>query len=194
MSRTQCLHYLVAWRKEHQPIFSPTPSTRELAATPDVLLRNNASLTWCATEDPDVIYVGEVIRPKKIKRDPDMPPPKRVRYTETRENNLTIREVPLLYKYNCFVSFTNTHIHWFQQEGYPSISRGEILRRVFKPATQNDPLEAQNDQSPMPAPGPAPGPAPLPDPHFPLALQPQVRPFGLPPLRFNPPVDIQPQP
>jgi hypothetical protein len=56
----------------------------------------------------------------------------------------------------------------------------------FNAANQNDPPEIQIAQAPVPAPAPAP--------HFPLALQPQVRPFGLPPLRFNPPVAIQPQP
>ena len=215
MSRTQCLHYLATWKKEIQPTFFPTPSTRELAATttPDVLLYNKAWTQWIQ-EDPDVIYFGEIIKPKKIKEDPDMPPPKRVRYPEPSDENLTI-----------------THT----TDGYPSISKEEILRRVFKPVTQNDPLEAEINQSPMPAPAPLPDPAPhfqlaptsfleeikteptpapppLPDPapHFSLAPtsfleeikiepinqpQPQARPNFELPLRFYRPVAIiQPQP
>ena len=178
MSRTQCLHYLATWKKEIQPTFFPTPSTRELAATttPDVLLYNKAWTQWIQ-EDPDVIYFGEIIKPKKIKEDPDMPPPKRVRYPEPSNENLTISHTT---------------------DGYPSISKEEILRRVFKPVTQNEPLEAENTQSPMPT--PAPPPLPDPAPHFSLAPtsfleeikiepinqpQPQARPNFELPLRFN---------
>ena len=103
MSRTQCLHYLATWKKEIQPTFFPTPSTRELAATttPDVLLYNKAWTQWIQ-KDPDVIYFGEIIKPKKIKEDPDMPPPKRVRYPEPSNENLTISHTT---------------------DGYPSISK-----------------------------------------------------------------------